>query len=525
MGEVYLARSEGASGFHRPVVIKRILAQHAEDKLIIDLFRREAKVMSSLRHPNIVSVLDFGQDQGDHVMVIEYVHGFHLGRWMRWLAQNHQPFPVERAVEIVITVLDALQHAHEAKRPDGTSLGIVHRDVSPANVLIDVEGTVKLADFGIARMEGEHTEVIEGEQLTVKGKFPYLPPESFEGEQATAQTDVYAAAVVLDEVLRGRNAFRMGQVAETLGRVLKYVPEPLDTLRADVSPALAQVIARGIAKKRDERFATAADLAKALRAARNATPDEARRELGEAARRDFLDPEIAILLDVPDLAGLETLWHGEVPDFSETAREPHVSGIATAAELRLRSNPPPEPEPAPPPARPLRAPLYAAAAVAVLGVAGGGAWVALRDPGLAADGPVVVVVDRTARSDAGSAPRADVDAASAVPDAYVAPPTRDDDAPHAPRARAAVEAPFRARASDIGRCFTMHVREVGGAPELTVRFEVDGDGTVQRASIAPSELESTPLGACLLEVARTTRFAASGAPISFRVPLGARRAQ
>ncbi len=130
MGEVYLARSEGALGFHKPVVIKRVLAEHARNEAIVDLFRREARVMSNLRHPNIVSVLDFGEDRGDHLLVIEYVHGFHLGRWMRWTS-THGGFPVERAVQITLEVLAALESAHSARAADGASLGIVHRDVSP----------------------------------------------------------------------------------------------------------------------------------------------------------------------------------------------------------------------------------------------------------------------------------------------------------------------------------------------------------------------------------------------------------
>lgn len=529
MGEVYLARSEGAAGFHRPVVVKRVLSQHATDAMIVGLFQREARIMSTLRHPNIVSVLDFGKDASDHVMVIEYVHGLHLGRWLAWLTRRAEAFPVERALQIMLDVLAALEHAHQAQASDGTPLGIVHRDISPANVLIDVEGTVKLADFGIASMEGEHT-VVDADQPAVKGKFPYLPPEILLGDRATPLSDVYAAGVVLDELLRGRNAFRTGQATETLGRVLEHVPPLLDTVRADVSAELARVVARAIQKKVERRYATSAELAAALRAVRAASPDDARNELAAAARRDFHDPAMAEALGLPELDELETLWHGPVPT---------IDSVRPAGP----SSRPPSIRPTVPARRggaPARRPWLAISAlVVVLGALAVGVTYALtRSPDLdTGGGPLFVVVDRTERGDGGPSGARDAGgralslgvAADAGDDRTgtgaggpASSPVGEATAPSRPAARS-VEAPFRARAAEISACFAAHVEEIEGSAEVVVHFSVRADGTVEAATIAPAEVGGTALGHCIVGVAESTRFASGGTPVSFRVPLGARR--
>jgi serine/threonine protein kinase len=515
MGEVYLARSEGAAGFFKPVVVKRVLAEHADNKDIIGMLQREARIMSTLRHPNIVSVLDFGQDRSDQILVIEYVHGFHLGRWRRWTVQKERPFPVERAVQIALEVLAALEHAHTARGPDASPLGIVHRDVSPANVLIDAEGTVKLADFGVARMEGEHT-VLDGSQPTVKGKFPYIAPELFEGVAANAATDVYSAAVVLDEVLRGVNAFKTGQMSETVGRVLSYVPDPLDTVRDDVSSELADIVSRAIDKDPRHRYASAAELAAALRSVREGTEDDAKRELASAARRDFFHPSIGPDLDLPSLASLEELWHGPAPP--EPAEEPIV------VERRLSS------PPTVPAWRPTagRFTLLALAGLGVAGIAAVAIWFFTRPAELDTGGrQLFVVVDRTA-SDAG-APASPV--THEEPDAGAIEARSDEPAtPDAGRAGVnvrprprSVEAPFRSRSTEISRCFSTHVRELEGSPEIVVHFVVRADGSVERAAMTPAELGGTALGRCILGVATSTRFAPNESAVSFRVPLGARR--
>ena len=168
MGIIYLGRLEGAAGFAKPVVIKTVIPD-AKDTRATQLFVREARILSNLEHPNIVGVLDFGEVDGEYIMVLEYVHGFHLGFWARFVKETRGNMPVMHAVEVMLPVLDALESAHRLTRADGTPLGIVHRDVSPANILIDQAAHVKLHDFGIARMADDEFKTQDG---TFRGTLP-----------------------------------------------------------------------------------------------------------------------------------------------------------------------------------------------------------------------------------------------------------------------------------------------------------------------------------------------------------------
>lgn len=563
MGEIYLARSEGAAGFAMPVVVKRVLSAFADNQSIVGMFKREARIMANLHHPGIVSVLDFGRDGADYLLVLEYVHGFHVGRWARWLRGRGERFPVGRAVQVVLQTLDALEYAHAVRDAEGRPLEVVHRDVSPSNVLIDVDGHVKLADFGVARMYGEQTEWQSGQDrtTTVKGKFPYLAPELFAGALPRAASDVYAAAVVLDELLRGRNVFNADNPQLTIARVIRHEPEPLDLLRDDVSSPLAAVLRRALSKSPGDRFASAGALATALREVCPTGQDQALRELGEAARRDFQDLTFAPSLDVADLHSLDRAWR-EAPlvhddAFGEPSKsvardsvaqtglhEPVLSYPPTmdvrpsALFARSRLEPPllpaAVPQSTPQPRAFVR--LLALGVSLVVAVSLVSVVLALRAaPSAGGDRPVYVVVDRGA-GDAGPRPSAPADTqAAAAPvvvtqvegtgaSAEVRPTTR----PARPRAArrsetVALTAPFRRRTNEIARCFSGHAASLSGASALVVRFELGTDGAVTNATLTPVEVARQPLGACIVAVARSTVFAPRSEAVAFRIPLGARQ--
>lgn len=307
MGVIYLARSEGAGGFIKPVVVKRILSGMDEDHTMVEMFKREARIMSNLRHPGVVSVIDFGRDLQSYFMVLDYVHGFHLGRWLRFMNVAHGPFPLAFALHIIIQVLDALHYAHTLAGPDGKLLQVVHRDVTPSNVLIDVEGHVKLADFGIARMRTDATEAGSGE-TKIKGKFSYLPPELLQGAEPSPASDVYGAAVVLHEILCGKNVFRAPNLSTTISRVISHIPEPLDQIRDDVSAQLGAVVARALHKDPSQRFPTALEFAQVLRSMRPENVEMTQPKLAAAVARDFFDQRMAELLNVDSLAMLDKTW-------------------------------------------------------------------------------------------------------------------------------------------------------------------------------------------------------------------------
>src|ERR1700689_378094 len=201
MGLIYLARVEGAAHFVKPAVVKRAAPDLlAKEPSLLQIMGREARIMSHLNHPSIVRVIDFAEEDGAYLLVLDYVSGFHLGQWHRFMRGSGRSFPIDLGIHIVCKVLDALHYAHTTRGPDGTLLGIVHRDVSPGNVLLDVDGSIKLSDFGIARMHSDQTETTSQPSL-LKGKFAYMAPELLSRAVPSPATDLYAAAVVLHELL------------------------------------------------------------------------------------------------------------------------------------------------------------------------------------------------------------------------------------------------------------------------------------------------------------------------------------
>lgn len=314
MGAIYLARSEGARSFMRPVVVKCLLRGYIGDQKMLTLFAREARIMSNLRHPGIVSVIDFEQEGDMYMMVMDYVHGFHVGRWHKFIKHVRGDFPVEIAVHIIVHTLRALHYAHTLKAADGTPLNIVHRDVTSSNVLLDVEGHVKLADFGIAQINTDRTEI---GKRSIRGKFPYLAPEILENADPSPSTDVYSAGVTLHELLVGHNEFGANSIPAIVSRVLRHEPTPVDRVRPDVSAGLAPVIAKALAKRPQDRYRTAAEFAEALSSQRTLSEDEAARQLAELTSSDFRDPRMAQMFAVPKLNELETDWTTPAFDISD----------------------------------------------------------------------------------------------------------------------------------------------------------------------------------------------------------------
>jgi serine/threonine-protein kinase len=503
MGVVYLARGEGASGFTKPYVVKRMASDILVDDSMLKMFVREARLMSRLRHPGLVGVVDFGQEGGDYLMVIEYVHGFHLGQWHRYMRHAHGPFPVGTALHIVAKVLDGLDYAHTLRDADGTPQRIVHRDVSPSNILIDVEGIVKLADFGVARSQ-EHTE--KTEETTIKGKMPYLAPELFRLAAPSPGTDAYACAVVLHELLVGKNEFRGNDMATTISRVLEHMPTPVDAVRDDLPDGLGDLLGRALAKDPAERYQSAGDLAAGLRAIRPQAEEDADRMLRAMTVADFLDPRMSEHLGLSSLTELENSWRNPSPDILQRDAARISSSPPTIAE---------RPSAITPPQRTLRNMFWAVLLVLVVGGAGGAiAMVATSrdDPG----GRTFVVVQNTA-SDSG-------------PEDVVAdpPPAIDGGAADAGRGSGqgggarGLAAPFHRRRSEVVACFREHA---GTETQITVVFGVDESGRVIAARAQPAALGSTPLGNCVLGIARSTRFSAQPRPVEFSIPLSVRPVQ
>ncbi len=273
---------------------------HAGDANVI--LDAEGRIAGFVTSPHVVQVLDVGRDEaGALYMVLELVRGVGLHELLRVVVQEDERLPVPVVVAILTQAADGLAAAHEATTPHGEPLGIVHRDVSPQNILVGSDGRSKLADFGVAHAlhrRGESTATGE-----LRGKLGYFAPEQIQGRPADARSDVFALSVVGWEALSGRRLFRGADALQTLREIRTLEPPPLHALRADVSPQLAAVIARGLAKSPERRIASARLLADELReAAREASAAEVgtfvRRWMGP--RIDALEARIREALDASE---------------------------------------------------------------------------------------------------------------------------------------------------------------------------------------------------------------------------------
>jgi eukaryotic-like serine/threonine-protein kinase len=264
MATVHLGRMLGPFGFGSTVAIKRLYPQLARDPHFVALFLDEARLASRVRHPNVVPVLDVLADEGDICLVLEYVDGESLGQLVRAADAIRAPVPVPIAVTIAVSILHGLHAAHEARDEQGALLGVVHRDVSPQNVIVGVDGVARLIDFGIAKAAGRCNVSRDGQ---LKGKVAYMAPEQIQRGIVGSRADVYGASVILWELLTGERLFEGETEGMTLGRVLDDdVPRP-SQLRVDVPAALDAFVLRGLDRAQQRRFESARAMALALEAA------------------------------------------------------------------------------------------------------------------------------------------------------------------------------------------------------------------------------------------------------------------
>jgi eukaryotic-like serine/threonine-protein kinase len=261
MATVHLGRLLGPVGFSRTVAIKRLHPQFTEDPDFVSMFLDEARLAARIRHPSVVPTLDVVTAGGEIFLVMEFVQGETLARILRTLAPKGERIPLPIVASVFSNVLHGLHAAHEAKSERGTPLEMVHRDVSPHNVMIGVDGTARLLDFGIAKAVGRLQTTREGQ---IKGKLAYLAPELLGGAAATRQTDVYATAVCLWEALTGKRLFEAANEGSLVNQVLKGEVKRPGELVPELPPAVDPIVMRGLDREPANRFATAREMATAL---------------------------------------------------------------------------------------------------------------------------------------------------------------------------------------------------------------------------------------------------------------------
>jgi serine/threonine-protein kinase len=263
MASVHVGHVRGAANFSRAVAIKRMLPKLAADPEFRAMFIDEATLASRIQHPNVVPTLDVVAEDGELFLVMELVRGESLASLLRAAARIAHPVRVDIAVSVVCGVLGGLHAAHEACDGEGTSLAIVHRDVTPPNILVGADGVARIMDFGVAKAQKQLHRTVHGE---LKGKPSYMAPEQIERDSHALdrRVDVYAAGVVCWTLLSGQRLFAGGDMTETIAEVLRGAIPPLAHFRADVPAALEAVLHRAMAKDREHRWPSAQAFAEAL---------------------------------------------------------------------------------------------------------------------------------------------------------------------------------------------------------------------------------------------------------------------
>jgi len=362
MATVHLARLQGSVGFGRLVAIKRMHASYALDPEFVAMFVDEARVAARVHHPNVVQTLDVVADGGELFLVMEHIHGVAMTRLLRGGAIEPRI-----ACAIACGMLHGLHAAHEATDESGAPLEIVHRDVSPHNVLVGADGIARVLDFGIAKATGRQHATRDG---VIKGKCAYMAPEQITNVRVNRQCDVFAASIVLWEALAGARLFRAETERDTLARVMAAPIDPPSSRAPGISPELDAIVMRGLERDLDERYKTARDMARDL----ERLPLAPQSDVGEwvaSVAADDLAKRLAQISTIergaaslPDVTGHSGVRNSVATAPQTPASMPRDEGTQLSSSSHA--------EPAP---RAKRRPIAWAAAGAVA-LAGGALWAA-----------------------------------------------------------------------------------------------------------------------------------------------------
>ena len=261
MGEVFVARQTGIAGFDRLVILKNLLPELAKQEELVNQFLDEARVAATLNHPNIVSILEVGEWEGVYYLAMEYIKGSDLVQLQIEAYKREKPIPMTVAAQIIHDAALGLDHAHHASNMSGDALNIVHRDISPHNIMIRTDGVGKVVDFGIAKAAGRLTRTATG---MIKGKLHYMSPEQIQGQTITGATDQFALGVVLWEMVARRRLFKEKSDIKTYERIIACEIPSLRELNSQVPPEFENIVMKMLAKDPNDRFARLEDAAAEL---------------------------------------------------------------------------------------------------------------------------------------------------------------------------------------------------------------------------------------------------------------------
>ncbi len=339
MVDVYLAQARSVAGFQKAVAIKMIrVSQSDEDPDFVSQLVEEANIASRLSHKNVVQVIDLGEIDHQHYIAMEYVDGVDLAKLLSRLGPRRSAVSPRLAAYIMREVCEGLDHAHRKADNAGKPLRIVHRDVTPSNILISFAGEVKLTDFGLAKASLRAAATQAGQ---IKGKYSYMAPEQAKGHAVDARTDVFAAALVLYELVTGRQAYPDAPLPLMLERITRAIFEPAEKLRADLPPALADILRRAMSADPSQRHPSARALADDLTVFLYTQDPQPESELAQLlervsdSARSHLAPLGAPLVD------------DESNEVTNLEAHRAVKAVATTLNPAVAARKPPPPAPAP----------------------------------------------------------------------------------------------------------------------------------------------------------------------------------
>ena len=565
MGEIFLARLEGAAGFEKLYVVKRILPHLADDARFRQMLISEAQIAAKMAHANICQVFELGETAGQLYIAMEYLEGVTLLPLLRRASKQQVHLDFGFIAAVATQTCDALHYAHELKDRDGETLGLVHRDVTPSNIFLTESGVAKVLDFGIAKARGAAAKTEDG---AVKGKYAYMAPEQLRGGAIDRRVDLFARGVVMYEMVALRRLFQRKTDYLTIRAVMEQPIPDIRRYRPDIPDALANVLARALDREPSKRFDSARQLGSAMLDALNAAGLRpwTQGDIGDFVKSNFADEigkrsqqvKTAVSRTQPGAISRSTMplivHEDATNDSSEDDGFPSVETDVDSAPRFVATNadrPPSDPfaSSTPPPfaaettgsapgLRPIqgtpigslpsqpvvvvhkRSILWPILAVAMIAVAGGAlflVWKQMQNqqqqPGPA---PIIVTQESAPRVETPPPPHPEPEgsaqtAGSASEPRVKKPPKK------LKTVEQGIEAALKSQQGPLNQCLAEHGQ--GVKDQMLAQFSIAASGKATSVQITPASLNAAPVGACIRNVIMATPFPASEKDTSFTVSL------
>ncbi|HEY1549941.1 MAG TPA: serine/threonine-protein kinase [Kofleriaceae bacterium] len=543
MGEIFLARLEGAAGFEKLCVVKRILPHLADDARFRQMLIAEAQIAAKMAHANICQVYELGETAGQLYIVMEYLEGVTMLPLLRRASKANAPLDLGFIAGVIQQTTDALHYAHELKDRSGEPLGLIHRDVTPANIFLCDSGVTKVLDFGIAKARGASAKTEDG---AVKGKYAYMAPEQLRGTSIDRRVDLFALGVVLYETVALRRLFQRKTDYLTFRAVMEQPIPDIRRYRPDAPDALVAVIARALDRDPANRFDTARQLGSAVLDSIGRRP-WSQGELGDFVKANFADELAQRAAQVGAAIGrnsreqrmtMPLITHNAADDDDTDDDFPPVETDINAPPLGasdafVQSTPPPfssvgettgsAPELAPlrqvAPSAPIAArrsvlwPLLAVVAVLVAAGALFLVWHQMQQQVLQQQPAVINVTQSPANVISPNPP-----APPERRDEPVPPPTQTTPTHPHPQAPRTYDQALAVQKSALTQCLVDHPDAVAGEA-ITATIDIAPNGHAQAVQLKPDTLNAAPLGGCLRNVLIATPFPSAAKANVITVPL------